>query len=109
MAVRWLATQRGESPLPDPRSGVGCVQLQDLPRGREPILERDAVHVPDVVAELAVEGLVAGADELERRAEIVSLQVGDSEVGHIDTPRRTSDGHAWPRRSAGSAPALSAR
>jgi hypothetical protein len=52
-----------------------------------------------VIAAPAVEGLVAGADELERRTEIVGPQVDDSETGHIDTSRRTSDGHARPRRS----------
>lgn len=50
-------------------------------QGREAVLERDAVHVPDVVAELAAERLVAGADEFERRTRIVDLQVDDSEVG----------------------------
>jgi hypothetical protein len=84
------------------RPAAGCP-------GRGAVLERDAVHVPDAVAELAVEGLAAGADNVGRRAEIVGRQVDDSEAGYIDTPRRTSDGHAWPRRSAGSARALSAR
>jgi len=51
---------------------------------------------------LPVEGLLACADEPERRAKIVGLRVGDRAAGHIDTPGRTSDGHAWPRRSASS-------
>ena len=50
------------------------------------------MHVPHVVAELAVEGLVAGADELNAAPRFVSLQVGDSEVGHIGTQGRAATG-----------------
>jgi hypothetical protein len=41
------------------------------------------VQVPDVVAELAAERLVAGADELERRARRLILRVIKSTTLHV--------------------------
>jgi len=67
------------------RAGLGCVQPQDLPGEREAVLERDAVYVPDVAAESAVEKLVAGADG-SNPAEIVNLQLGDCEAA-ASTPQ----------------------